>query len=313
MKQEPKKVKEIFEDIECPHSFTMDEIVELGRTLARATQAQESLESRKKETMADFTAQIQRAESERMLAATKIGNGYEMRKMRCRVEMKPAMGRKSYFRCDTNEYVRDGEMMSYDYQQNLPLEPESPKPTTPESASPEPKPMPDPKQLNGEVIEAEPIIEWPPGMIIDPEPALWRDGICQNPHEVRIDFGKKLNATNRCVIKLREYLEKNVFCYGISATCFDEIWEIEVTCKGYLDGPKGNLSSPKGALRTAFKAALAWFESVIDDQVAEGKRASKAGWKKISKAIIAKMTELGLTEEENPKASESESSEDVPF
>ena len=66
--------------------FTPEEKIELGLKVAEQVKKLKSIESQKKSAMADFTAREKQANLEVDELARKIDDGFEMKRMNCRVQ-----------------------------------------------------------------------------------------------------------------------------------------------------------------------------------------------------------------------------------
>jgi hypothetical protein len=98
-------------------TFGPSDIQELGQSLARETQNLYDLETRKKEIVKDFGAQLEAAAGRIAMLTQKMNNGYEMREIEVLVLMdEPKPGIKRVIRVDTQEHLRD-EVMTLEEKQ----------------------------------------------------------------------------------------------------------------------------------------------------------------------------------------------------
>ncbi len=108
------------------YHFTAEEMAQLSAHLVRNTQDLETVQDRKKQVMADFTAKIKAAEAEIFKAARLIGNGYEYRDVKCTaVYDEPRKGMKRVIRTDTGEVVGEEAMSGEEMQYMLELDVEA--------------------------------------------------------------------------------------------------------------------------------------------------------------------------------------------
>lgn len=102
------------------HDFTEREKKEIATALANANQNKVSLEDQKKRVDADLKAQITEVESVISRECRKYTNGYEYRDIECEVWLHhPAKGKKTTFRKDSHELVRESFMEPHEMQQSL--------------------------------------------------------------------------------------------------------------------------------------------------------------------------------------------------
>jgi hypothetical protein len=105
--------------------FTPEELLEVGKTLADATNALVGLEEDKKRVMSDFKAKLDAKNADITIASNKISTGYENRSVECDLVMNtPTEGKKTVIRTDTKEKVGVEEMSEQELNPELPLEPE---------------------------------------------------------------------------------------------------------------------------------------------------------------------------------------------
>lgn len=99
------------------HSFTPDEIRELGEALARESQSVIDLKDQKANIMAGFSAQLKAGDRKVADLTIKINNGYEVRDIECMyLYDTPRIGMKTLVRCD-NSVEQGIEAMSLEEQQ----------------------------------------------------------------------------------------------------------------------------------------------------------------------------------------------------
>lgn len=122
------------EQVETHHlryDFTIGELQEFSRTMARESQDLDSAEAQKKVATAQFAEEIARHKSIIGQMARHINNGYEMRLLPCTVLLDtPARGTARIVRKDTGDIVKERPMNDQELkdsaQAKLPLEPEKP-------------------------------------------------------------------------------------------------------------------------------------------------------------------------------------------
>ncbi len=109
------------------HVFTDTEHREYGSTLAQSYGTLRGIESEFDKVKASFKSRTAEVEAQIDRISTNITNGFEYRDERCRVELDPKLGKKSYFlesAPEDAEPVIVQDMTDADYQQEL-LEAES--------------------------------------------------------------------------------------------------------------------------------------------------------------------------------------------
>lgn len=88
------------------YDFTAPEIYDLSMKLANKTQDKERIESEKKSIVSQYKSQLDALSAEIGSTSNKVANGYEMRKVDCKVEYhKPEQGKKTITRTDTQEKI----------------------------------------------------------------------------------------------------------------------------------------------------------------------------------------------------------------
>jgi hypothetical protein len=118
--------KRVYEAVR--HTYTSDELRELGTQLAREQQVIMDLETGKAQSTAAFNAQIKEAENRRNGLTIKINNGYEMRETEIMVLLEtPRPGMKRLLRVDTGEILRDEPMTLTEMQQSFGFREEPPE------------------------------------------------------------------------------------------------------------------------------------------------------------------------------------------
>ncbi len=122
IKDIPPKKDSHFETVLARYQFTEDERRDMGLQLSRAVQESGLIEEQKKQIMSEFKAKLDAVQANSSSLAIKIGNGYEMRETRCRVELFPTEGKKRFFLPETDELIKEDVMSHADYQQLLPME-----------------------------------------------------------------------------------------------------------------------------------------------------------------------------------------------
>jgi hypothetical protein len=102
------------------YDFSEREKKEIATELANANQRKVMLEDQKKQVDADLKAQITEAESAISRESRKYTNGYEYRDIDCEIYFHfPTQGKKTTFRLDTGELVREAAMEPHELQDNL--------------------------------------------------------------------------------------------------------------------------------------------------------------------------------------------------
>lgn len=105
---------------EVRYAFSRGELLELGDLLARATDAVSDVETRKKEVMADLTADLKRANGHVFSLARKVKDKFEFREVQCIAAYGvPRAGLKTLRRADTGEEVETMPMDESEMQQGL--------------------------------------------------------------------------------------------------------------------------------------------------------------------------------------------------
>lgn len=99
-----------------------EELKKYSSDLARAAQDKNEIESRKKQAMSDFNAQISAKDADIVSFATKINNGWEFRNIDCRWEYNWDKAVKSLFREDTLECIARNIPLEDDEKQGKLLE-----------------------------------------------------------------------------------------------------------------------------------------------------------------------------------------------
>ena len=102
------------------YAFSRAELLELGETLARATDEMREIDRRKKQAAADLAAELKRADGDVFLLSTKLKDKFEFREMPCiAVYGQPRAGLKTILRADTREEVETLPMDEYEMQEGL--------------------------------------------------------------------------------------------------------------------------------------------------------------------------------------------------
>lgn len=102
--------------------FTQEELNEKADELAKKNVELESLENRKKSVVAQCGANIAECAARIMVLSNAITNKGEDRYVDCVWQLNvPTAGRKSMFKKDNGEFVRETAMDESDYQTVLPL------------------------------------------------------------------------------------------------------------------------------------------------------------------------------------------------
>lgn len=102
--------------------FSPEELLEVGKTLADATNALTGLEEDKKRVMSDFKAKLDAKQADITIASNKIATGYENRNVECEAHMNtPEPGKKTVYRTDTKAKVCVEDMNEQELNPELPL------------------------------------------------------------------------------------------------------------------------------------------------------------------------------------------------
>lgn len=118
----PKRTSEALEFL--PVRYTSAERLDLADKLARCCQSIGDAEDQKKARDAEHKELIARLELERKSLSRRINTGHEMRNTECKWILEdPTPHEKTLVRLDTGEIVRIVPMGSFDYQQELPIQP----------------------------------------------------------------------------------------------------------------------------------------------------------------------------------------------
>jgi hypothetical protein len=99
-----------------PCQLTEVEILSYSRELAKQNQDLAATEDRKKNVMADITAQMKKLEAEININARKISTGEEHRYVKCIWEYNYTRGFKRLIRLDTSDVVKQKELDQTDRQ-----------------------------------------------------------------------------------------------------------------------------------------------------------------------------------------------------
>lgn len=112
--------EEKIENQECeeylPCVLTEQEILTYSRELAKQNQDLAATEDRKKNVMADITAQVKKLEADININARKISTGEEYRNVKCIWEFNYTRGFKKLIRLDTYETLKQKEIDQRDRQ-----------------------------------------------------------------------------------------------------------------------------------------------------------------------------------------------------
>lgn len=104
-----------------PCILTDQEILKYSRELAKQSQDLGATEDRKKNVMADITAQIKKLEAEININARKISTGEEHRPVKCIWEINYTRGFKKLIRQDTMEVIKQKEIEQAERQITSPV------------------------------------------------------------------------------------------------------------------------------------------------------------------------------------------------
>lgn len=113
-------MKQTTERLRC--NLTDDEKILAGKELAEQTSKLREIEEEKAQVVSEFKARTTAAEAMITVLGNKIRSGYEFRDVECKTELDdPEPGRKTTYRTDTLEIVRQEEMTEEEKQRELPL------------------------------------------------------------------------------------------------------------------------------------------------------------------------------------------------
>ena len=102
-----------------PCILSEKELIEKSRELARAKEDLASAEDRKKDVMADITAQIKKHEANIGLLARIVSQGKEYRQVKCELIRNFTKGFKSHTRLDTGEVLKSIPIETKERQSTL--------------------------------------------------------------------------------------------------------------------------------------------------------------------------------------------------
>ncbi|MFA5928620.1 MAG: hypothetical protein WC838_04925 [Candidatus Margulisiibacteriota bacterium] len=108
-----------------PVKLTQEEYVAMGKEMGRTQNEMKSLQDRLKEVSSDFKANSSQKEAMLNSLSITISNGYEYRDVDCVHVFRPKDGKKDIVRLDTQEIIGTEAMTKQDFQEILPLEPET--------------------------------------------------------------------------------------------------------------------------------------------------------------------------------------------
>lgn len=100
--------------------FTEDEMREKSKELAMKHQEANRIKDEKSSVMQQFSGRIKEVETRIQVLSDQVSTGSELRSVRCEWHMNvPRQGRKTLFRTDTLDKVREEEMLDNDCQMVL--------------------------------------------------------------------------------------------------------------------------------------------------------------------------------------------------
>lgn len=117
MKQQiEKKIeeKEVTEYLPC--ILSDNELIVRSKELAKANEDLSTVEDRKKDMMADFTAQQKKIEANINVLSRTVSQGKEYRNVKCKLVLDFTIGKKEIIRLDTFEIIRTEQLSQSDRQ-----------------------------------------------------------------------------------------------------------------------------------------------------------------------------------------------------
>jgi hypothetical protein len=103
----------------CKYVFTGKEKTEIAQEMAQSVSEKEQAEKDKKSVMIDFNSQIEGLAAKVNNSATKLNNGYEMRSIKCEIEMDFSNRVVRYIRTDNYETAKERTMTSDELQMQI--------------------------------------------------------------------------------------------------------------------------------------------------------------------------------------------------
>lgn len=114
------------------YEFTMEEVLDKGKELARKINEVPEAQSRKKAIITQVKEQEERAEPDIATLSRQVSNGYEYRHIECKILYHtPNAGMCTLVRLDTGEEVWQRAMTTEEHQEVLPLADPEPEAETP--------------------------------------------------------------------------------------------------------------------------------------------------------------------------------------
>lgn len=102
--------------------LTNDQMIEIGKELADATNELKEIENEKSEVLSSFTARIKAASAAIAVLSNKLRSGYEFKDVQCSVVYdRPIAGEKTITRLDTGDIIETCSMTEEEKQRQLPL------------------------------------------------------------------------------------------------------------------------------------------------------------------------------------------------
>ena len=120
MKQQiEKKIeeKEVTEYLPC--ILSDNELIVRSKELAKANEDLSTVEDRKKDMMADFTAQQKKIEANINVLSRTVSQGKEYRNVKCKLVLDYTIGKKELIRLDTFEIIRTEQLSQSDRQSEI--------------------------------------------------------------------------------------------------------------------------------------------------------------------------------------------------
>lgn len=109
--------KETSEYLAC--ILSEKELIDRSKALAKANEDLAQVEAKKKDVMADITAQQKKHEANIGALSRIVSSGKEYRDVKCIIRLDYKAGRKTITRCDTSEIIKTSELTQGDRQANL--------------------------------------------------------------------------------------------------------------------------------------------------------------------------------------------------
>jgi hypothetical protein len=101
------------------HEFTDEEKLAMSKDLSRIYGERDKAENELKAIKSDFKSRLDRMSADLGELATKLQNGYEMRRVKCEVNHDYKKKRVYFYRVDTGALVKDRAMFQDELQMKL--------------------------------------------------------------------------------------------------------------------------------------------------------------------------------------------------